>query len=104
MCDALRRARPEPHTRGDGRSSMARRRIHVAVAAALVLGLAGASIAFARGNDGHNGRDNQGAQLRAHLISYNEVPSLNSPGHAEFSATMTPDKIDFTLTFGDLTG
>ncbi len=82
---------------------MNRRRVQVVLAGAVVFGLAGASIAMADHGGKKNDR-NGAAQLSAHLISYNETPSLNSPGHAELTATMTADSITFTLTYADLTG
>ncbi len=78
---------------------MTRRRLRYAVAVVLVLSLAGASIALAS-----RGHDKQGSEFRAHLIGYNEVPSLNSPGHAELALTVTDTTIAFTLEYADLTG
>ena len=78
---------------------MTRRRLRYAVAVALVLSLAGASLALASGGD-----KNRGTAFRAHLIGYNEVPSLNSPGHADLQLTVTDTTISFTLDYADLTG
>ena len=38
------------------------------------------------------------------MIGLNEVPSLNTPGHAELSLTVADDKLTFKLTYADLTG
>lgn len=78
---------------------MTRRRLRFAVAVVLVLSLAGASIALAGGGD-----KTKGSEFRAHMIGYNEVPSLNSPGHADLALTVTDTTITFTLDYADLTG
>ncbi len=78
---------------------MTRRRLRYTVAVAAVLSLAGASLALASGGD-----KNKGSAFRAHLIGYNEVPSLNSPGHADLVLTVTDTTITFTLDYADLTG
>jgi hypothetical protein len=78
---------------------MTRRRLRYAIAVALALSLTGASLAL-----GSRGHDNKGAQFRAHLIGYNEVPSLNSPGHGDLALTVTDDSISFRLDYADLTG
>src|SRR4029077_9154496 len=38
------------------------------------------------------------------LIGYNEVPSLNTPGHATLALTVTDTTITFKLDYADLTG
>jgi hypothetical protein len=73
-------------------------RARLMLAVAFVLALGGASLALASGRDGDT------KQLRAHLIGYNEVPSLNTTGHGELSLTVTDDKLTFELTYADLTG
>jgi hypothetical protein len=78
---------------------MTRRRLRYAVFVVLVLSLAGASIALA--SKGHDRKD---GQFRAHMIGFNEVPSLNTPGHADLALTVTDTTIAFTLTYADLTG
>jgi len=78
---------------------MTRRRLRYAVFVVLVLSLAGASIALA--SKGHDRKD---GQFRAHMIGFNEAPSLNTPGHADLALTVTDTTIAFTLTYADLTG
>ena len=71
----------------------------MAVTVAAVLGLTGASLALASRRD-----DGKSSQFHAHLIGYNEVPSLNSPGHADLGLTVTDTTITFTLDYAGLTG
>ncbi len=78
---------------------MTRRRLRYAVAVALVLSLAGASLALASGGDKKGG-----TQFRANMIPYSEVPSLNSTGHADLELTVTDTTITFKLDYADLTG
>jgi CHRD domain len=78
---------------------MNRRRLRYAVAVVLVLSLAGASFALASGGD-----KAKGAQFRAHMIPYGEVPSLNSTGHADLTLNVTDTTITFKLDYADLTG
>ena len=78
---------------------MTTRRLRYAGAVVLVLSLVGASLALASG-----GHRNKGSEFRATLIGYNEVPSLNSPGHAKLALTVTDTTITFTLEYADLTG
>jgi hypothetical protein len=44
-------------------------------------------------------------QIRAHLIGYNEVPSINSDGNATFTIKIAPDRnsFDWVLSFAGLT-
>ena len=70
-----------------------------AVAVVLVLSLAGASFALASGGD-----RNKGSDFHAQMIGYGEVPSLNSPGHANLALTVTDTTITFTLDYANLTG
>jgi hypothetical protein len=72
--------------------------IRVALVAAFVVALAGASLAVAAG------RDKDGSTLRAHLIGYNEVPALNTTGHGDLTLTVASDKLTFELTYADLSG
>jgi CHRD domain len=83
---------------------MTKRRAYPMLATALALGLVGASIAFAAGADNGRGQDENAGRLHASLIGYQEVPALNTPGHAAFTATMTSDTITFQLDYADLTG
>jgi hypothetical protein len=78
---------------------MSRRRLRYAIGAVLVLCLVGASVALAS-----RGKDKKSSQFQAHLIGYNEVPSLNTPGHADLALTVTDTTIAFTLKYADLTG
>lgn len=80
------------------------RRAHVAVAVALAFSLAGASIALAGAAGRNQSQDDQGGNLRAHLIGYQEVPALNTAGHADLKAQMTSDRITFQLDYAGLTG
>jgi len=79
---------------------MTSRRVRLALAAALALGLVGTSIALAGGS----GNRQEGAKLRATLTGFQESPSLNTPGHASLTATMTSTQITFKLEYADLTG
>jgi hypothetical protein len=83
---------------------MSSRRVQLAfgVLATAVLALAAASFAIADG--GHHGRGNDENGFSARLIGYQEVPALNTPGHATFQATVASDKITFKLDYADLTG
>jgi hypothetical protein len=76
------------------------RRFRYTVGVALVLCLAGASLALA--SRGHDGKSS--SQFQVQMIGYNEVPSLNTPGHASLALTVTDTTIAFTLTYADLTG
>jgi CHRD domain-containing protein len=79
---------------------MSKRRLRYAVGVVLVLCLVGASVALAsRGHDRKRSSD-----FSAELIGYNEVPSLNTPGHADLDLTVTDTTITFTLKYADLTG
>ena len=60
----------------------------------LIVSLAGASFALASG-----GHKNKGSEFHAKLIGYNEVPSLNTTGHATLDLTV----IDTTITFNSTT-
>jgi hypothetical protein len=78
---------------------MSRRRLRYAVGVVLVLCLVGASVALAS-----RAHDKKSSDFRAQLIGYNEVPSLNTPGHADLALTVTDTTITFTLKYADLTG
>ena len=78
---------------------MLTRRLRYALAAVIVVSLAGATIALASKGPGKNG-----TQFHAHMIGYNEVPSLNSPGQGDVALTVTDTSITFTLTYSGLTG
>jgi CHRD domain len=86
---------------------MTSRRIRFAVVTVLVLSLAGASIAVAanRGHDhGKNGPFQNAGQFQAHLIGYNEAPSINSPGQADVTISIGNNQLSFQLTYSGLTG
>jgi hypothetical protein len=72
------------------------------LAAFVVLGLAATAIAVAAGHD-HGGfkGNQQGEQFTAHLIGYNEVPSLNSPAHADLTLTVGNGQLTWSLTYAD---
>jgi hypothetical protein len=78
---------------------MIRRRLSYAVGVVLVICLVGASVALAS-----RGHDRKSPQFGATLIGLNEVPSLNTPGHADLALTVTDTTIAFTLNYFDLTG
>ena len=78
---------------------MTSRRLRYAGAVVLIVSLAGASFALASG--GHKNKD---SEFHAKLIGYNEVPSLNTPGHATLALNVTDTTITFKLDYADLTG
>jgi hypothetical protein len=78
---------------------MSRRRLSIAVGVVLALCLVGASMALASWR-----HDKQSSQFGATLIGLNEVPSLNTPGHADLALTVTDTTIAFTLNYSGLTG
>lgn len=73
------------------------------LASVLGVGLVAESTAFASSHEGSVLSDNQ-AQFAAHLIGYNEVPSLNGQGTADLALTVASDKLTFQLTFAGLSG
>lgn len=79
---------------------MSSSRARFALAVMVVLGLAATAIAVAAGH-GHaafkGNQDNQ--QFTAHLIGYNEVPSLNSPAHADLTLTVGNGQLTWSLTY-----
>lgn len=75
---------------------MGSRKIRVALLSVLVLSLVATSIAVAAGRDhGKNGK----GQFVAHLIGYNEVPSLNSPAHADLNLAVGDNQLTWKLTY-----
>ena len=74
------------------------------VLAFLAVGLVSSSIAFAttRDHGRHNGAN--GAQFSAHLIGFNETPSLNSTGAGDLSLTIANGQMTFDLTYSGLSG
>jgi hypothetical protein len=83
---------------------MIRGRIRLAVAAALVFSLAAASIALgATREHGKRGHFNDGNQFQAHLIGYEEIPSINSPGVGDVSITVGTNQLTYQLSFTGIT-
>ena len=80
---------------------MAGKRFRYVSVAVLVLSLAGASLALASGD--HKGKRND-TRFHATMIGWNEVPSLNTPGHAQLTLDVTDTTITFKLVYADLTG
>jgi hypothetical protein len=79
---------------------MTRKRVYLTFVAAFVVGLVAASIALA--DHGHgNGNANTAT---AHLIGFQETPSLNSTGDGQFTASLASDKITFQLKYSGLSG
>jgi hypothetical protein len=84
---------------------MTRRRVQIVAVAALALGLAAASIALASGSSArHNRHHGHHGQFKANLIGFNEVPSVNSAGHARLKLDVSKDEIDFRLDYAGLSG
>jgi hypothetical protein len=82
---------------------MTRRRLQLAAAVVFVLGLAVASIALASGGNRGHGKHGKG-QFKAKLTSFQEVPVLNTTGHAKLRLRLTSSEITFRLDYADLTG
>jgi hypothetical protein len=72
---------------------MTRRRLQLAAAVVFVLGLAGASIALASGGDKGHGKHGKG-NFRANLIGFQEVPVVNTTGHAKLRLSLTDTEIN----------
>jgi CHRD domain len=83
---------------------MTKRRLQLASIAAIVLGLVAASIALASGGNGKNSRKHDNGRFHAHLIGFQEVPALNTPGHAKLKLDVSSSEITFRLVYADLTG
>ena len=83
-----------------------RTKLVLVVAAFVVAALAVTSFAVAGGGDGKGKNDDHGksSTFDARLSGYSETPSLNSKGHATFTATIDSDKITFKLDYADLSG
>jgi hypothetical protein len=67
----------------------------------------GVIVAFALAAGGHDGKKKNGKGDRdfsARLDSYQETPSLNSPGRGTFRAEVSNDQITFRLDYSNLTG
>src|SRR2546423_4846336 len=67
----------------------------------MVLGLAATSVAFAatRGDGNHHNGKSDARQFTAHLTGYDEVPSLNSPAHADLTLTVAANSLTWSLTY-----
>jgi hypothetical protein len=80
---------------------MGRRRLNVSMAVAAALGLAATSIALASGGGGrHEGK----GVFSTRLIGYQEVPAVNTTGHAKLALELTSSQITFRLEYADLSG
>lgn len=82
---------------------MSSKTLRVALGIAVVAGLATASIAYAATRDHHN-RSGDANQFTAHLIGYNETPSLNSNGVGDLTLTIGTNQITFDLKYSGLSG
>ena len=71
--------------------------LRIALAGSIALCVTAAPMAADRGEDGSDG----GAQLRANLNGYDEVPSVNTPARGRFRATLSDDglSIAYTLSY-----
>jgi hypothetical protein len=77
------------------------RRIRYVLPAALVLGLAGASLAIAAGRD--HGKGAGGNQFTAKLVGHKETPAVHTAGRGTLSLTIHADNtISYTLTYSGL--
>jgi len=65
------------------------------VAAALAGAMTAGSVALVTGAAASASRDNGSTHLSAELIGFQEVPAINSPGHADLRARMTPAQISY---------
>jgi CHRD domain-containing protein len=81
---------------------MSSKTLRVALGLAAVAALATASIAYAAKRDHHHG--SEGTQFTAHLIGYNETPSINSNGVADLTLTVGTNQITFDLKYSGLSG
>ena len=63
-----------------------------------------AALAFALAAPAAFAHDGDGDKIRAHLIGFNEVPSVSTPGTATLEATINKDEtaIDWELTYQDM--
>lgn len=77
------------------------RRGHLAAGAAIIVlaALAATSLALASGT--HDGKRNS---VRAELIGFQEVPSINTTGHASLKLDLSDTKLTFQLDYADLSG
>ena len=79
---------------------MSSRRLRFVLPAALVLGLAGASLAIASGRDHGKSSSNQ---FTATLIGHSETPAVHTAGRGTLSLTITANNtLSYTLTYSGL--
>jgi hypothetical protein len=62
------------------------------------------SIAFAATRNHDRGKGNDQNRFSAHLIGYNEVPSLNSSGVGDLTLTIGDNQMSFDLKYSGLSG
>src|SRR6266496_3873224 len=80
--------------------TMSSRRLRFVLPAALVLGLAGASLAIASGRDHGKSSSNQ---FTATLIGHNETPAVHTAGRGKLSLTINANNtLSYTLTYSGL--
>src|SRR4051812_44911907 len=94
--------RPPPQGKGGVMSR--RTRLVLVVVGLATIALVATSFAIAGGG---NGRDKQGKDaFSANLIGFNEVPSINTTGHAKVVLMIDKDAktITFQLDYADLSG
>jgi hypothetical protein len=82
---------------------MTRRRLQLAAVVVFVFGLGAASIALASGGDKGHGKHGE-SQFRAKLIGFQEVPAINTTGHARLRLSMSDTEMTFRLDYADLSG
>ena len=82
---------------------MGRRRLQLAAAVVVVLGLAAASVALASGRDHGNGKHGK-SQFRAKLTGFQETPALNGTGQAKLKLSLTDTGGSFQLDYSGLSG
>jgi hypothetical protein len=82
---------------------MTRRRLQLAAVVVFVFGLGAASIALASGRDKGHGKHGE-SQFRAKLIGFQEVPAINTTGHARLRLSMSDTEMTFRLDYADLSG
>ena len=76
---------------------MSRRRLQLVLALGLMGALAAVGVAVAGGG---------GTEFKEHLMGYQEVPAVSTDADGTFEARISPsgDRIDFTLSYSELTG
>jgi CHRD domain len=76
---------------------VSRRRLQLVLALGLLGALAAVGVAVAGGG---------GTEFKEHLTGYQEVPAVSTDADGTFEARISPsgDRIDFTLSYSELTG